>query len=104
MWSTSRQCVMERNEMSQTVFSQSQQDGSSLHISLLQAAEDDESVPDREEDIRPRFHRSKGGLSAGPKEGGEEGDEDDDGDDGEEDWPNQAVTVWTLRKLMCCCE
>jgi len=46
----------------------------------------DESVPDRPEDVRPLFHKSKAH--------GSNKDDDEDGDDGDED----EVSMWTLRK------
>ncbi len=44
----------------------------------------DEMIPDREEDIRPRFHRSRShhlSPSGPPGQGGEEDDEDGMDDD-----------------------
>ncbi|XP_065175090.1 transportin-1-like [Sycon ciliatum] len=77
---------------------------SDMELITLKADEDDQAVPDREEDIAPRFHRSRtygGNHSAQAKHGEEEGQEDedeDDADDEEDGWPDQTVTIWTLRK------
>jgi len=49
---------------------------------------DDETVPDKPEDVRPRNYSSKG------DEGGGEDDSDDDDDDGDD----EDVSVWNLRK------
>ena len=77
-------------------------------LRVLQADEDDQSVPDREEDIAPRFHRSSRGLGgnhasqqpkAGEEEAGGEEEDDDEADEEEDGWPDQTVTIWTLRKL-----
>lgn len=67
--------------------------------------EEDDNVPDREEDIRPRFHKCKthtirtannsnaGAAENGTSEQGEEDDEDyDDGDD------EGSLSDWNLRK------
>ena len=70
---------------------------------FLRGDDEDEMVPDREEDIRPRFHRSRshhieggGGVMAGSPSAGEigdgsDGDEEDDGDD-------NSLSDWNLRK------
>ncbi|KAJ3681527.1 hypothetical protein LUZ60_016016 [Juncus effusus] len=49
----------------------------------LDDAEDDESFPDKDQDLKPRFHSSK-------FHGSEAGDDDDDDD--------ETVNVWNLRK------
>lgn len=67
--------------------------------------EEDDNVPDREEDIRPRFHKCKthtirtsnnsnaGGTENGTTEQGEDDEEDyDDGDD------EGSLSDWNLRK------
>lgn len=55
---------------------------------------DDEDVPDKDSDIRPRFHRAKtqggGDLS--------EATESDDEDDDEDDLRKEALSDWNLRK------
>ncbi|PSN30206.1 Transportin-1 [Blattella germanica] len=43
--------------------------------------EEDEMIPDREEDIRPRFHKSRTHTIKHSEENGEEEDDDDDGMD-----------------------
>ena len=76
---------------------------SEIDIILLKAdVEDDEMVPDREEDIRPRFHRARshhvsstehnaGGGAENGADGSMDGDEDDDDSD-------SALSDWNLRK------
>ncbi|GAU89346.1 hypothetical protein RvY_01903 [Ramazzottius varieornatus] len=75
---------------------------SAMDIAMLRTEdEEDEMKPDRPEDIKPRFHKSKthGGMESQPHAatpsgdhatGGEE--EDDDEDD------NEEMTEWNLRK------
>lgn len=71
---------------------------SEIDIILLKGnVEEDDMVPDREEDIRPRFHKSrthtiKSGDGTVP--GGEE--EDDEDDDGLDD--DSSLSEWNLRK------
>lgn len=67
--------------------------------------EEDEAVPDKEEDIRPRFHKSKTHTmkTATPSTNGtalengtgDPGDEDDEYDDGDDD---SSLSDWNLRK------
>merc|ERR1719322_810933 len=76
---------------------------SEIDIILLRGdVEEDEMVPDREEDIRPRFHRSRshhieggGGVMAGSPSAGDaaepNSDDEDDGDD-------NSLSDWNLRK------
>ncbi|XP_040563993.1 transportin-1 [Lepeophtheirus salmonis] len=62
---------------------------SEIDIILLRGdVEEDEMIPDREEDIRPRFHRSRSHHS-----GGNEDEEDDGSLDNDED-----LSDWNLRK------
>ncbi|KAK0088459.1 hypothetical protein PV325_011988 [Microctonus aethiopoides] len=75
---------------------------SDIDIILLKGnVEDDEMIPDREEDIRPRFHKSKTHHSIHPsmnkhnEENGGCGDDDID-DDGCDD--DSTVSDWNLRK------
>lgn len=75
---------------------------SEIDIILLKGnVEDDEMIPDREEDIRPRFHKSKTHHSIHPsmnkhnEENGGCGDDDID-DDGCDD--DSTVSDWNLRK------
>jgi transportin-1 len=77
---------------------------SEIDIILLKGdVEEDESVPDRDEDIRPRFHKSKTTIKANsttqngtnPENGTVETDDDfDDGDDGDDG----SLSDWNLRK------
>ena len=61
---------------------------SEIDIILLRGdVEEDENVPDREEDVRPRFHRSKTHHT------GEMEDEDEDGLD-----DDSSLSDWNLRK------
>ena len=66
-------------------------------LSVLCPTEDNESVPDRPEDIKPRFARSSksGGQSSSGGGGGDDDDDDDDDDDGGGFSDN---TEWNLRK------
>ena len=80
---------------------------SEIDIILLRGdVEDDQMIPDREEDIRPRFHRSKshhggsggaGGTTGadGAGEGGGGADASDD-EDGLDD--DSSLSDWNLRK------
>jgi hypothetical protein len=53
---------------------------SEIDIILLKGdVEDDESIPDREEDIKPRFHKGKGKVL-------EDDEEEDDDEHGCSDW------------------
>uniref|UniRef100_A0A7E4UNT7 Transportin-1 n=1 Tax=Panagrellus redivivus TaxID=6233 RepID=A0A7E4UNT7_PANRE len=61
-------------------------------IAILKGdVEDDRNVPDRDEDIKPRFHkgRTQGGTIVNPSDDPEDDDEDDSDD---------TVTDWNLRK------
>ncbi|KAJ1530932.1 hypothetical protein ONE63_005770 [Megalurothrips usitatus] len=67
---------------------------SEIDIILLKGdVEEDEMIPDREEDIRPRFHKSRTHTHK-HTENGEEGDDDDD--DGLDD--DSSLSDWNLRK------
>ena len=72
---------------------------SEIDIILLRGdVEEDEMVPDREEDIRPRFHRSRhhqiDHLSPSSHDGMNDGDASDD-EDGNDD---SSLSDWNLRK------
>ena len=54
--------------------------------------EDDEMIPDRDEDIRPRFHKSRTHTHK-HTENGEEGGDDDDGLD-----DDSSLSDWNLSK------
>jgi transportin-1 len=56
--------------------------------------EEDGMVPDREEDIRPRFHKSRTHTIKHAEENGE-GEEDDDDDVLDDD---NTLSDWNLRK------
>ncbi|XP_045481488.1 transportin-1 isoform X1 [Harmonia axyridis] len=72
---------------------------SDIDIILLKGdVEEDESVPDKEEDIRPRFHKSKTHtvkMGSVPENGTNDEDDDDDFDDGDDDG---SLSDWNLRK------
>lgn len=57
--------------------------------------EEDEAVPDSEQDIKPRFHKSR--TVTLQHEGGE-GEEDEDIEDDDEDDDDDALTDWNLRE------
>ncbi|XP_057298816.1 transportin-1-like [Hydractinia symbiolongicarpus] len=63
---------------------------SNMDIMLLKGdVEEDETIPDNEQDIRPRFHKAKShNPDANP------GDDSDDEDDGDDD----SLSDWNLRK------
>ncbi|KAJ8670378.1 hypothetical protein QAD02_001637 [Eretmocerus hayati] len=76
---------------------------SQLDIILLKGdvEQEDDMIPDREEDIRPRFHRSRTHHSqaATNRHGDENGSHDDqdlDSDDGGDD--DSSLSDWNLRK------
>jgi len=75
---------------------------SEMDVITLGGDQDDEMVPDKEEDIKPRFHKSKnhfteggGGVMAGSPSAGDaaepNSDDEDDGDD-------NSLSDWNLRK------
>ncbi|XP_063238810.1 transportin-1 [Bacillus rossius redtenbacheri] len=67
---------------------------SEIDVILLKGdVEDDEMIPDREEDIRPRFHKSR---THTVKHADENGEEDEDDDDGMDD--DNSLSDWNLRK------
>lgn len=62
--------------------------------------EEDESIPDRLQDIKPRFHKSRHSIRHEPMENGNAQGEDiadDDSDDGSED--ESSLSDWNLRKV-----
>ncbi|KAA8584362.1 hypothetical protein FQN60_008147 [Etheostoma spectabile] len=68
---------------------------SEIDIILLKGdIEEDEAIPDNEQDIRPRFHRSR--TVAQQHEG--DGIEDDEDDDDELDDDDDTISDWNLRK------
>ncbi|RNA11646.1 transportin, partial [Brachionus plicatilis] len=68
---------------------------SELDIILLKGdVEEDQNVPDREEDIRPRFHRSSRMHGTEPKSD-DQMNEDDESDADKDD---DSVSEWNLRK------
>ncbi len=56
---------------------------------------EDEHIPDKDSDIRPRFHRAKTHVAEGGVEGG---GEDSDTDSDEDDMRKEALSDWNLRK------
>jgi len=66
------------------------------HVTVLLQGdvEEDEMIPDREEDIRPRFHKSRTHTIKHAEENGEEEEEDDDGMD-----DDNSLSDWNLSKL-----
>jgi len=81
---------------------------SEIDIILLKGdVEEDEMIPDREQDIRPRFHKSRthtlhreGAESGRPADGDIPEDEDDleDGDDDDGMDSDSTLSDWNLRK------
>ena len=71
---------------------------SQLDIILLKGdVEEDEMIPDKEEDIKPRFHRSKTHTQKHNDEGGDDADSDSDDDDDDDD-NDRHISEWNLRK------
>lgn len=57
--------------------------------------EEDEAVPDSEQDIKPRFHKSRTVTLQHEGGDGEEGEDIDDDDDDDDD----TLSDWNLREL-----
>lgn len=57
--------------------------------------EEDETIPDSEQDIRPRFHRSRTVAQQHEEDGIEEEDDDDDDEIDDDD----TISDWNLSKL-----
>ncbi|XP_023724249.1 transportin-1 [Cryptotermes secundus] len=67
---------------------------SEIDVILLKGdVEEDEMIPDREEDIRPRFHKSRTHTIKHSEENGDEEEEEDDGMD-----DDSSLSDWNLRK------
>lgn len=66
-----------------------------LSVVLQGDVEEDEAVPDSEQDIKPRFHKSR--TVTLQHEGGE-GEEGEDIDDDEDD-DDDTLSDWNLREL-----
>lgn len=58
--------------------------------------EEDEAIPDNEQDIRPRFHRSRTVAQQHEADGIEEGDDDDEDLDDDD-----TISDWNLSKCFC---
>ncbi|KAK5608335.1 Transportin-2 [Crenichthys baileyi] len=70
---------------------------SEIDIILLKGdVEEDEAVPDSEQDIKPRFHKSR--TVTLQHEGGEGEEDEDIEDDDDDDDDDDALTDWNLRK------
>lgn len=67
---------------------------STVSLVLQGDVEEDEAIPDSEQDIKPRFHKSR--TVTLQHEGGE-GEEGEDIDDDEDD-DDDALSDWNLRK------
>lgn len=66
-----------------------------LSVGLQGDVEEDEAIPDSEQDIKPRFHKSR--TVTLQHEGGE-GEEGEDIDDDEDD-DDDALSDWNLREF-----
>ncbi|XP_041357123.1 transportin-1-like [Gigantopelta aegis] len=67
---------------------------SEIDIILLKGdVEEDEMIPDKESDIKPRFHKSKTHSQKHQEDGEEDGDASDDGFDDDD-----SLSDWNLRK------
>lgn len=85
---------------------------SELDIILLKGdLDEDQNVPDKDEDIKPRFHKSRmhsskamqrdnGGENAGENMGDDQymNDNEDDFDDLDDDKDDEGVSEWNLSK------
>ncbi|CAG2164703.1 unnamed protein product [Oppiella nova] len=68
---------------------------SEIDIILLKGdVEEDEMIPDKEEDIKPRFHRSRTHAQRHMEDNDEENSEDESDDDGDDN----SLSDWNLRK------
>lgn len=69
----------------------------SAHVKCVQGdVEEDEAVPDSDQDIKPRFHKSRT-VTLQHEGGGDEEDEDIDDDDDDDD---DTLSDWNLRKWL----
>lgn len=60
--------------------------------------EEDEAIPDNEQDIRPRFHRSRTVAQQHEGDGIEEEEDEDDELDDDDD----TISDWNLREFSAC--
>lgn len=60
--------------------------------------EEDEAIPDNEQDIRPRFHRSRTVAQQHEGDGIEEEEDEDDEMDDDDD----TISDWNLREFRAC--
>ncbi|KAI1233190.1 hypothetical protein IHE44_0004781 [Lamprotornis superbus] len=67
-----------------------------LYTGSMGDVEEDEDIPDSEQDIRPRFHRSR--TVAQPHEEDHIEDDDDDDDDDNDLDDDDTISDWNLRK------
>ncbi|CAH0561950.1 unnamed protein product [Brassicogethes aeneus] len=72
---------------------------SEIDIILLKGdVEEDDNVPDKDEDIRPRFHKSKTHTVKATLNSNNENGEKDDDDDGDDVDDDGSLSDWNLRK------
>lgn len=72
---------------------------SEIDIILLKGdVEEDEAVPDKDEDIRPRFHKSKTHTIKASQNGTENGIDKEDDEDFEDPDDDGSLSDWNLRK------
>lgn len=72
---------------------------SEIDIVLLKGdVEEDEMIPDKEEDIRPQFHRPRTHTQKHTSESGMTDDNDNDSDDDDDDDDSNHMADWNLRK------
>ncbi|KAK0393918.1 hypothetical protein QR680_000469 [Steinernema hermaphroditum] len=67
-------------------------------IAILKGDEDDYMVPDKDQDIKPRFHRAKTHTQKHNADGVAIPSNPDDDDDLEDDDDDDSTTEWNLRK------
>lgn len=74
---------------------------SEIDIILLKGdVEEDDNIPDKEEDIKPRFHKSKHTIpvKTNPQNGTENGIDKDEDEDFEDSDDDGSISDWNLRK------
>lgn len=72
---------------------------SEIDIILLKGdVEEDEMIPDKDEDIKPRFHKSKVHAPKHTEDGKTSGDSNDLSDDEDDELSENSLSEWNLRK------
>lgn len=61
-------------------------------------SEEDQDVPDKDSDIRPRFHRARSHMTEGGSGGAEGREGEDEGDSDDDGVVADCLSDWNLRK------